>query len=150
MQARRCSRVLGKDWLEYYYLCDTKLKMFLRSKMLHCGMREEDARTLRRQSAVLCKQLVVDELLIQCLQADEILTESMAESIMVCECWLWTWGQELRQWRSMVDEPIKCDTFEVCQQSCICTLADFPLTSPKLPEQLRLHYPLLREQSWGV
>lgn len=67
--------------------------MFLRSKMLHCGMREQDARTLRRQSAVLCKQLVVDELLIQCLLADDILTESMAESIMVCECWLWIWGR---------------------------------------------------------
>lgn len=47
-------------------------------------MMERDARALRRQSAVLCKQLVVDELLIQFLQADEILTESMAESIMVC------------------------------------------------------------------
>lgn len=87
MRACRCSRVLEKDCSEYYYLCDTvKLKMFLRSKMLHCGMREQDARTLRRQSAVLCKQLVVDELLIQCLQADDVLTESMAESIMVCEC----------------------------------------------------------------
>ncbi|XP_054477598.1 caspase-2 isoform X3 [Anoplopoma fimbria] len=50
--------------------------------MLECGMLEQDKRALRRRSAVLCKQLVVDELLIQCLQADEILTESMAESIM--------------------------------------------------------------------
>lgn len=70
------------------FLVDTvELKMFLCcSKMLQCGMMERDARALRRQSAVLCKQLVVDELLIQFLQADEILTESMAESIMVCEC----------------------------------------------------------------
>ena len=56
------------------------------SKMLQCGMKERDARALRRQSAVLCKQLVVDELLIQFLLADDILTESMAETIMVCEC----------------------------------------------------------------
>ena len=51
--------------------------------MLECGMLEQDRRALRRRSAVLCKQLVVDELLIQSLQADDILTESMAEGIMV-------------------------------------------------------------------
>nr|XP_029135691.1 caspase-2 isoform X1 [Labrus bergylta] len=50
--------------------------------MLECGMLEQDRRALRKRSAVLCKQLVVDELLIQSLQAEEILTESMAESIM--------------------------------------------------------------------
>lgn len=87
MQERGCSRVLERGWWKCYCFCDTvKIKVFLPSTMLHCGMREQDARTLRRQSAVLCKQLVVDELLIQCLQADDILTESMAESIMVCEC----------------------------------------------------------------
>lgn len=48
-------------------------------------MLERDTRALRRRSVVLCKQLVVDELLIQSLLADDILTESMAESIMVCE-----------------------------------------------------------------
>lgn len=53
--------------------------------MLECGMLEQDRRALRRRSAVLCKQLVVDELLIQSLQADDILTESMAEGIMVCQ-----------------------------------------------------------------
>lgn len=47
-------------------------------------MQERDARALKKQSVVLCKQLVVDELLIQSLQADDILTDSMAESIMVC------------------------------------------------------------------
>lgn len=57
-------------------------------------MMERDARALRRQSAVLCKQLVVDELLIQFLQADEILTESMAETIMVRDCWYMDQGQE--------------------------------------------------------
>lgn len=55
------------------------------SIMLECGMLERDRRALRRRSAVLCKQLVVDELFIQSLQADDILTESMAESIMVCK-----------------------------------------------------------------
>ncbi|XP_010779926.1 caspase-2, partial [Notothenia coriiceps] len=50
--------------------------------MLECGMQEQDRRALRRNAAVLCRQLVVDELLIQILQADSILTESMAEGIM--------------------------------------------------------------------
>ncbi|XP_033936097.1 caspase-2 isoform X2 [Pseudochaenichthys georgianus] len=50
--------------------------------MLECGMQEQDRRALQRNTAVLCKQLVVDELLIQLLQADSILTESMAEGIM--------------------------------------------------------------------
>ncbi|KAJ4919367.1 hypothetical protein JOQ06_013887, partial [Pogonophryne albipinna] len=50
--------------------------------MLECGMQEQDRRALQRNTAVLCKQLVVDELLIQLLQADSILTESMAEVIM--------------------------------------------------------------------
>lgn len=45
-------------------------------------MQEQDRRALQRNTAVLCKQLVVDELLIQLLQADSILTESMAEGIM--------------------------------------------------------------------
>lgn len=56
-----------------------------KSKMLQCGMLERDHQALRKRSVVLCKQLVVDELLIQSLQADEILTESMAELILVCE-----------------------------------------------------------------
>ncbi|XP_054903685.1 caspase-2 isoform X2 [Poeciliopsis prolifica] len=50
--------------------------------MLECGMLERDKKALQRNSAVLCKQLVVDELFIQLLQADGILTENMAETIM--------------------------------------------------------------------
>ncbi|XP_019220000.1 caspase-2 isoform X5 [Oreochromis niloticus] len=50
--------------------------------MLECGMLERDRQALRRNSAILCRELVVDELLIQSLHADDILTESMAESIM--------------------------------------------------------------------
>lgn len=45
-------------------------------------MLQRDRKTLQRCSAVLCKQMVVDEVLIQSLQADDILTESMAESVM--------------------------------------------------------------------
>lgn len=45
-------------------------------------MLKRDRKALQRCSAVLCKQMVVDEVLIQSLQADDILTESMAESVM--------------------------------------------------------------------
>ncbi|XP_041758687.1 caspase-2 [Coregonus clupeaformis] len=47
-----------------------------------CGMLELDRRALRKRSVTLCKEMVVDELLIQSLQADDILTDSMAESIL--------------------------------------------------------------------
>lgn len=59
-------------------------------------MLEQDRRALRRRSAVLCKQLVVDELLVQSLQADEILTESMAESIMAEQT------SQKRSWRLLL------------------------------------------------
>lgn len=45
-------------------------------------MLKRDRKALQRCSAILCKQMVVDEVLIQSLQADDILTESMAESVM--------------------------------------------------------------------
>lgn len=54
--------------------------------MLECGMLERDARALQRCSAVLCRQLVVDELIIF-LQMDNILTENMVERIMVGHYW---------------------------------------------------------------
>ncbi|KAI5106233.1 caspase-2, partial [Silurus meridionalis] len=47
-----------------------------------CGMKELDKVTLRKNSVALCKELVVDELLIQYLQAEGILTEAMAETIL--------------------------------------------------------------------
>lgn len=53
-------------------------------KMRNCGMLERDSRALQKHSVVLCKQLVVDELLIKCLEADNTLTPGMAEGIMVC------------------------------------------------------------------
>ncbi|GAA6110966.1 caspase-2 isoform X1 [Tachysurus ichikawai] len=47
-----------------------------------CGMKEIDKAALRKNSVALCRELVVDELLIQYLQAEDILTESMAETIL--------------------------------------------------------------------
>lgn len=44
-------------------------------------MLKRDRKALQRCSAVLCRQMVVDEVLIH-LQADDILTESMVESVM--------------------------------------------------------------------
>uniref|UniRef100_A0A3Q0RZ27 Caspase 2, apoptosis-related cysteine peptidase n=1 Tax=Amphilophus citrinellus TaxID=61819 RepID=A0A3Q0RZ27_AMPCI len=60
------------------------------------GEQHQRSQALRRQSAVLCKQLVVDELLIQSLQADDILTESMAESIMAEQT------SQKRSWRLLL------------------------------------------------
>lgn len=59
-------------------------------------MLEQDRRALRRRSAILCKELVVDALLIQSLQADDILTESMAESIMAEQT------SQKRSWRLLL------------------------------------------------
>ncbi|KAL2084104.1 hypothetical protein ACEWY4_019622 [Coilia grayii] len=47
-----------------------------------CGMKERDKQVLKKRSFALCKEMVVDELLIQFLQAENILTDSMAESIL--------------------------------------------------------------------
>ncbi|XP_052345192.1 caspase-2-like [Oncorhynchus keta] len=47
-----------------------------------CGMLERDRRGLRKYAVTLCKEMVVDELFIQSLQTDDILTDSMAESIL--------------------------------------------------------------------
>lgn len=52
-------------------------------KMLECGMLERDRQTLKRRSASLLKHLMVDEMLLMLLQAEDILTGNMAESIMV-------------------------------------------------------------------
>ncbi|XP_077064782.1 caspase-2 isoform X2 [Siphateles boraxobius] len=47
-----------------------------------CGMKEWERLALRKNSVTMLQDLVVDDLLIQCLQQDGILTENMAESIM--------------------------------------------------------------------
>lgn len=70
----------------FLFLSDTPVSLspVCPRKMLNCGMLERDSRALRKRSIVLCKQLVVDELLIQCLEANNILTPGMAEGILVC------------------------------------------------------------------
>ncbi|XP_059194584.1 caspase-2 isoform X5 [Centropristis striata] len=92
--------------------------------MLECGMLEQDKRALRRRSAILCKQLVVDELLIQSLQADEILTESMAESIMAEQT------SHKRSWRLLLLLPKRgprafssfCSALRETEQQHLCEL----------------------------
>ncbi|XP_071326069.1 caspase-2 isoform X7 [Trachinotus anak] len=92
--------------------------------MLECGMLERDRQTLRRRSAVLCKQLVVDEMLIQSLQADDILTESMAESIMAEQT------SQKRCWRLLLLLPKRgprafssfCAALQETEQQHLCDL----------------------------
>nr|XP_046255187.1 caspase-2 isoform X2 [Scatophagus argus] len=92
--------------------------------MLECGMLERDSRALRRRSAILCKQLVVDELLIQSLQADGILTESMAESILAEQT------SQKRSWRLLLLLPKRgpkafssfCSALRETEQQHLCDL----------------------------
>ncbi|XP_022612362.1 caspase-2 isoform X1 [Seriola dumerili] len=92
--------------------------------MLECGMLERDRQTLRRRSAVLCKQLVVDEMLIQSLQADDILTESMAETIMAEQT------SQKRSWRLLLLLPKRgprafssfCAALQETEQQHLCDL----------------------------
>ncbi|KAM7421029.1 hypothetical protein PAMA_015290 [Pampus argenteus] len=92
--------------------------------MLECGMLERDRQALRRRSAVLCKQMVVDELLIQSLQADNILTESMAESIMAEQT------SQKRSWRLLLLLPKRgprafnsfCSVLRDTEQQHLCDL----------------------------
>ncbi|XP_047217618.1 caspase-2 isoform X5 [Girardinichthys multiradiatus] len=92
--------------------------------MLECGMLERDKNALRRNSAVLCKQLVVDELLIQLLQADGILTESMAETIMAEQT------SQKRSWRLLLLLPKRgpkafqsfCSALKDTEQQHLCDL----------------------------
>ncbi|XP_008429698.1 caspase-2 isoform X1 [Poecilia reticulata] len=92
--------------------------------MLECGMLERDQKALRRNSAVLCKQLVVDELLIQSLQADGILTENMAETIMAEQT------SQKRSWRLLLLLPKRgpeafqsfCLALKETEQQHLCDL----------------------------
>ncbi|XP_037532145.1 caspase-2 [Nematolebias whitei] len=92
--------------------------------MLECGMLERDKQSLRRRSAVLCKQLVVDELLIQSLLADNILTESMAESIMAEQT------SQKRSWQLLLLLPKRgprafssfCSALRETEQQHLCDL----------------------------
>ncbi|XP_067367742.1 caspase-2 isoform X2 [Channa argus] len=92
--------------------------------MLECGMLERERKALRKRSAVLCKQLVVDEMLIQSLQADDILTESMAESIMAEQT------SQKRSWRLLLLLPKRgprafssfCAALRDTEQQHLCDL----------------------------
>uniref|UniRef100_A0A3B5AF86 Caspase 2 n=1 Tax=Stegastes partitus TaxID=144197 RepID=A0A3B5AF86_9TELE len=92
--------------------------------MLECGMLDRDRQALRRRSAVLCKQLVVDELLIQSLLADDILTESMAEEILADQT------SQKRSWRLLLLLPKRgprafssfCSALRETQQQHLCDL----------------------------
>ncbi|KAM4601332.1 caspase-2 [Polymixia lowei] len=92
--------------------------------MLACGMMERDRLALRRSSAVLCKEMVVDELLIQSLQADDILTESMAETILAEQT------SHKRSWRLLFLLPKRgprafssfCSALRDTEQGHLCVL----------------------------
>lgn len=87
-------------------------------------MLERDRLALRRRSAVLCKEMVVDELLIQSLQADDILTESMAESILAEQT------SHKRNWRLLFLLPKRgprafssfCSALRDTEQQHLCAL----------------------------
>ncbi|KAG7237590.1 hypothetical protein INR49_032036 [Caranx melampygus] len=105
--------------------------------MLECGMSERDRQTLRKRSAVLCKQLVVDEMLIQSLQADDILTESMAETIMAEQT------SQKRSWRLLLFLPKRgpkafnsfCAALQETKQQHLCDL----LTQPPEKDDKETH-----------
>ncbi|XP_017270905.1 caspase-2 isoform X2 [Kryptolebias marmoratus] len=92
--------------------------------MRECGMLERDKLALRRRSADLCKDLVVDEMLIQLLHADNILTESMAESIMAGQT------SQKRNWRLLLLLPKRgprafssfCSALRQTEQQHLCDL----------------------------
>ncbi|XP_013868059.1 caspase-2 isoform X3 [Austrofundulus limnaeus] len=115
-----------------------------------CGMLERDKQSLRKCSLVLSKQLVVDELLIQSLQADNILTENMAETIMAEQT------SQKRSWRLLLLLPKRgprafssfCSALRETEQQHLCdlitqsseeddneTLVDRTVRSPPHPTQ---------------
>ncbi|XP_029928919.1 caspase-2 isoform X2 [Myripristis murdjan] len=92
--------------------------------MLECGMLERDRLALRKRSAVLCKEMVVDELFVQSLQADDILTENMAESILAEQT------SQKRNWRLLFLLPKRgprafrsfCSALRDTEQHHLCAL----------------------------
>ncbi|XP_029959000.1 LOW QUALITY PROTEIN: caspase-2 [Salarias fasciatus] len=112
--------------------------------MLKCGMLERDRQALRRRSAVLCKQLVVDALLIQSLQADDILTESMAESIMAEQT------SQKRCWRLLLLLPKRgprafssfCSALQETEQQHLCDL----LTQPPETDGKERHVEIIQPE----
>ncbi|CAL8290189.1 unnamed protein product [Merluccius merluccius] len=94
--------------------------------MLTCGMSDRDQRALRKQSVVLGQQMVADEQLIQSLQADEILTEDMAESILTES------ASRKRNWRLLFLLPKRgprafssfCSALRATEQHHLCDLIE--------------------------
>ncbi|XP_068998623.1 caspase-2 isoform X4 [Embiotoca jacksoni] len=92
--------------------------------MLECGMLKRDREALRRHSAVLCDDLVVDELFIQSLQAEAILTGNMAEKIMAQQT------SRARSWQLLLLLPKRgpnafrsfCSALQVTEQQHLCDL----------------------------
>ncbi|XP_077432719.1 caspase-2 isoform X2 [Vanacampus margaritifer] len=90
--------------------------------MRECGMLERHRVALR--SASLCKQLVVDELLIQFLLQDNILTDSMAEDILAEQT------SQKRSWRLLLLLPKRgphafssfCSALRETEQRHLCEL----------------------------
>ncbi|XP_038140381.1 caspase-2 isoform X2 [Cyprinodon tularosa] len=93
-------------------------------EMLECGMLERDKKALRKNSVALCKELVVDELFIQLLQADGILTENMAENILAGDT------SQKRSWRLLLLLPKRgpkafqsfCSALQGSEQQHLCNL----------------------------
>lgn len=119
----RCENLFSVSARQFYFLLHKGRNVCCR-KMLECGMLERDKNALRRNSAVLCKQLVVDELLIQSLQADGILTENMAETIMAEQT------SQKRSWRLLLLLPKRgpkayqsfCSALRDTDQQHLCDL----------------------------
>lgn len=112
-------------------------------------MLTRDRKTLQRCSAVLCKQMVVDEVLIQSLQADDILTESMAESVMAEQT------SQKRSWRLLLLLPKRgpkafssfCSALRDTEQRHLCELltqsppTDFSEAHGESPVKTSLPHP---------
>lgn len=104
-------------------------------------MLKRDRKALQKCSAVLCKQMVVDELLIQSLQAEDILTESMAESIMAEQT------SQKRSWRLLLLLPKRgpkafssfCSALSETEQQHLC---DLLLQSPQTDSTVDSSLPL--------
>uniref|UniRef100_A0A4W5JJ07 Caspase 2, apoptosis-related cysteine peptidase n=1 Tax=Hucho hucho TaxID=62062 RepID=A0A4W5JJ07_9TELE len=103
-----------------------------------CGMLKRDRRGLRKCSVILCKEMVVDELFIQSLQTDDILTDSMAESILAEPT------SQKRSWRLLSLLPKRgprafssfCSALRDTEQQHLCALLTEYVDSPlPLPTQ---------------
>ncbi|XP_072317315.1 caspase-2 isoform X2 [Eucyclogobius newberryi] len=92
--------------------------------MLECGMSTRDQKALQKCATVLCKQMVVDEMLLQSLQTDGVLTENMAEGVMAQQT------SQKRSWRLLLLLPKRgpkafssfCSALRDTEQQHLCDL----------------------------